>query len=285
MDELKGSRPTVVWIGHGAMGKPMSSLLADAGHDVISIDFRKVAEPGRLREQLAEVKYAFTCLPGPNDVLSTWKELAVLLQPGATLIDVSTIGPATAVQLSSLAYGSGHQALDCPVSGGPSGARTGSLVVMVGGSKAALDHVKPLLERFGTIIHCGESGAGQRMKLINQIVLAATLGGLGAGFEAARSNGLDTSLVHDVLSRGVNRGFLLDALWPQMQRQAHDEGFKATHLMKDIDLAINEVLNSSGLSAAVHREVHCWLARAVERSGENVATQAIHLGVRSQDTK
>ncbi|GAA4482630.1 NAD(P)-dependent oxidoreductase [Rhodococcus olei] len=271
-------RDTVAWVGFGAMGRPMADRLTAAGHRVIPLDPRTDRDPAAV---LAEADVAVTCLPGPDEVRAVWTGpggLVEAMRPGSVLVDVSTIGPATAVDLAEAAAARGMVALDCPVSGGPQGAVAGTLAVMAGGDPDAVDRVRPMLETFGTVHECGKPGSGQAVKLINQSVLAGMLGGLGLGFALATRSGIDPELMHGVLSGGVVRGFLTDALWPLMAADDLAAGFAAKHMVKDIGLC-REYARDAAVSEALLDTVDSWLRTAMEVRGGGVATQAIGQGV------
>src|SRR6202165_2473974 len=170
------------FIGLGKMGRPMTQRLLAAGYtvhvfnrsrgavDALVADGATAAESAAQVAQRAEV--VMTALPTPDSVQSVFTEIASVARSGQTYIDHSTVSPGLnrwgAEQLKS----HGADFLDAPVSGGPAGAQAGTLTVMVGGEQAVFDKTLPVLEAFGKNIRlCGPVGAGQVVKLINQLLV------------------------------------------------------------------------------------------------------------------
>ncbi|TQC41225.1 NAD(P)-dependent oxidoreductase, partial [Rhodococcus sp. WS4] len=268
-------------LGLGAMGRPMADRLTTAGYHVIPLEMRAGRDPDAVAAALAATDVVVTCLPGPDEVRDVWTGSGGLLEvmrTGSVLIDASTIGPATAMELADAAAERGMVALDCPVSGGPQGAAAGTLAVMAGGDADTIERVLPILETFGTVHQCGKPGSGQAVKLINQSVLAGMLGGLGLGYALTERCGVGPELMHRVLSGGVVRGFLTEALWPLMASDDLDAGFAAKHMVKDIRLC-REYARDAAVPAALLDTVEGWLVAAMEVRGHSVATQAIGQGV------
>lgn len=270
------------WIGRGEMGAPMVARLEAAGHEVVPLAGRPPRDRARLADGVAGLHVAMTCLPGPAEVTDVWAGPDGLLEvvaAGTVLVDLSTIGPSAAVGLAERADAVGVRAVDCPVSGGPAGAAAGSLSLMPGALDVSyIEEVRPLLEELGTVHPCGGAGSGQAVKLVNQSVLAGMLGGLGLGYALAEASGTDPAFVQRVLSGGVVRGFLLDALWPLMAEDRLEGGFAARHMVKDLGLA-RELARDHALPEDLLDVVESWLMAAMDVAGPAVATQAIAHGI------
>ena len=130
--------------------------------------------------------------------------------------------------------------LDAPVSGGPAGAESQSLAVMVGGDAGVLARVRPLLERLGAaVVHHGPAGAGQSMKITNQIAMAGAMLGVCESFLFAKANGLDQQTVFHTLEAGIAGSPLMRYIWPRLASRDMEPGFRVEHLLKDLGLALD----------------------------------------------
>ena len=146
------------------------------------------------------------CVTGDEDVtevaLGTDGVLAGMAS-GGTLVVHSTVHPETCVRLRGLAAEKGVSVLDAPVSGGGHAAEQGTLLVMVGGEAAVLEHVRPVLATFGEpILHLGEVGAGQTAKLVNNLVFTAQIALSLETFAFVDELGLDGAAMAQVFERG-----------------------------------------------------------------------------------
>ena len=125
--------------------------------------------------------------------------------------------------------------LDAPVSGGDSGAREGTLTIMVGGDLAAFEECLPVLQVLGKkVVHMGATGSGQLTKLANQILVACNMVGVCECLNFAKRAGLDVGKVIDSLSAGAASSWSLVNLGPKMTRRDFSPGFKVKLLQKDL---------------------------------------------------
>ena len=155
------------------------------------------------------------------------------------LIDFTTSSPGMAERLAEHATAHGAMALDAPVSGGDVGAREGRLSIMVGGPEAALQSAQPLFEHLGkTIVHHGDPGAGQRAKLVNQILVAGGMLGLAEAMAFCEQSGLNHERVLQSVSAGAAGSWAVDHLAPRVARGDFDPGFFVAHLKKDLGLVL-----------------------------------------------
>jgi 3-hydroxyisobutyrate dehydrogenase-like beta-hydroxyacid dehydrogenase len=207
-------------IGLGTMGGPMASNIVRAGLNLTVFDVR--AEPAaRLAAEGASVATSPAELARTADVVllvvvdeaqadavlvGTPEQPGVLqfAAPGSVVVIHSTIGPQACRRLADLAAARGIDLLDAPISGGPSGARAGSLAVMVGGDEAALARCRFAIEPVGAeIVHVGPVGAGQLAKLANNMVLAITMQAVHEALMLGREAGIDPDLLLQVLGSGA----------------------------------------------------------------------------------
>src|SRR5262245_45457313 len=186
----------IAFIGLGNMGRPMAANLVKAGHQVTAFDLvaalrdQAKADGAALAESsVAAVRGAdvtITMLPAGNDVLSVWNEVIPAMTKGTLIIDCSTIDVGSAKQAHGLAAQHGMPSVDAPVSGGTGGAKGATLTFMCGGDEKSFAAAKPVLEKMGKkIVHCGGGGAGQGVKICNNMVLAVSMIAVGEAFALA----------------------------------------------------------------------------------------------------
>src|SRR5207237_1173237 len=168
--------------GLGKMGRPMATRLLQAGHQVQAFnrsrgpvdELAKLgAAPGASAAEAAgRAEVILTALPTAEAVARVYDELARSARAGQVYADHSTVSLELNRRCSAQLRERGAQFLDAPVSGGPAGAQAGTLTVMVGGDKAAFDSALPVFQAFGKNIRlCGGVGAGQAIKLVNQLLV------------------------------------------------------------------------------------------------------------------
>ena len=208
---------TVGVIGLGLMGKPMARRLLGAGFTVAVFNrsapaIEELASEGAVPQRSARAVAAasdvvITMLPDGPDVSAVLRGpdgVFAGARPGALAIDMSTIAPATAVELAAAARAGGLAFLDAPVSGGSEGAAAGSLTIMVGGEAGDVARAEPVFRALGTTItHCGPAGAGQIVKACNQLVVALNIAGLSEALVLAARSGVDPRTVVRVLGGGL----------------------------------------------------------------------------------
>jgi len=162
-------------------------------------------------------------------------------RPPRVIVDFTTSSPTLARLLAEEGRGRRIGVLDAPVSGGDIGARNASLSIMVGGDAAVLDEVRPVLERLGrTIVHHGGPGSGQHAKMVNQILIAATMMGVCEGLLYARAAGLEVGKVIESVSSGAAGSWSISNLGPRIAGGDFEPGFYVEHFLKDLGIALDE---------------------------------------------
>ena len=219
---MTGSRSkTIGFIGLGIMGKPMVRNLVKAGYhlvvhnrsraavDELTAEWGQVVAGTSPADVTGQADIVITMLPDSPDVRDVvFGENGILaaIRPGQLLVDMSTIAPATAVEVDDALVAKGASAVDAPVSGGDKGAIAGTLSIMVGGSEADVARVMPLFEAMGkTIVHLGGPGAGQITKACNQIVVAINYAAVSEALVLAQRSGVDPAKVGQVLGGRTRR--------------------------------------------------------------------------------
>ncbi|MGD8457899.1 MAG: NAD(P)-binding domain-containing protein [Anaerolineales bacterium] len=244
---------TVGYIGLGIMGKPMARNIMKAGFPLVVHNRSKDsvqelvsegAKAARSPKEIAEqVDIVFTNLPDSPDV-----ELVALgkdgiiegAKKGLIFVDNSTIKPATARYISVKFKEKGVACFDAPVSGGDIGAINGTLTIMVGGPKDALDKALPVFEAMGkSITHTGEAGTGQIAKCANQIMVAAQMVAMGELLILARKTGADPRKVVQAIKGGAAQCWTLDIKPERLFSGNREPGFKAYMQAKDLGIVMD----------------------------------------------
>ena len=244
---------TIGFIGVGVMGRPMVKNLLKAGYEVAVYSRTRA----KLADFLAEtgVQWCDTpaaCAAGrdavitmvgyPQDVEQVYfGENGILsaAKPGAYLIDMTTTDPALSVRIAEQGGARGLHVLDAPVSGGDTGAKNGTLSIMVGGEETDCKACLPLLEAMGKqIVYEGPAGAGQHTKMANQIAIAGTIAGVCEALAYAERAGLDPDRLLASISKGAAGSWQMENLMPKMVRADYAPGFFLKHFIKDMKIAL-----------------------------------------------
>jgi 3-hydroxyisobutyrate dehydrogenase len=165
--------------------------------------------------------------------------------PGALLIDCSTIDVATAREVIAASAKAGLAMIDAPVSGGVGGAAAGTLTFMCGGSDSAFARARPVLEAMGrNIFHAGGPGAGQSAKVCNNLMLAIEMIAVSEGFALADRLGLDRQKLFDIASTATSQCWAMTSYCPvpgpvpaSPANRDYQAGFTVAMMLKDLELA------------------------------------------------
>lgn len=242
---------TVGWIGTGIMGSSMVGHLLRAGYRVrVHSRTKAKAQPlldagATWADSPAEAARGADAVCSnvglPSEVEEVYFGTAGVLSAassGQVLIDFGTSPPSFARRAAAAAAAKGAAAIDAPVSGGDIGARNATLSIMVGGDERAVARAMPILSRLGkTIVRQGEAGAGQRTKIVNQILVAANTLGMCEALHFASRSGLDLQRVLDAVGGGAAASWSIQVLAPRVLKGDFDPGFIVEHLVKDLRIA------------------------------------------------
>lgn len=255
MTDASAKRPTIGFVGLGAMGWPMAACLVRAGFVVIGHDARNgvgarfAAEMGAVAAESindigARADVVITMLPNSsivNDVLFGEGALAARLRPGVMVIEMSSGVPSATRDIGERLMQRGIKMIDAPVSGGVKRAKSADLAIMAGGAEADIASVVPILNAMGrSVMRTGELGSGQAMKALNNLVSAA---GFLVGVEAmliGKKAGLDPAVMVDVLNASSGRNNSTDAKFKQfVLSRSFDSGFSLDLMVKDLGIALD----------------------------------------------
>ncbi|HJO80816.1 MAG: 2-hydroxy-3-oxopropionate reductase [SAR202 cluster bacterium] len=239
-------------IGLGIMGKPMARNMMKAGYsvtvyDIVGAAVEEVVTDGAAsassaREVAEKAPVVITMVPdsadseaailGPNGVLEG-------ASAGHVVVDMSSIAPGSSQKIAAACEAQGVAFLDAPVSGGEPGAVAGTLAIMVGGKKDVFDAQYALMESMGgSIVLCGDYGAGNTTKLANQIIVAANIEAVGEALTLTKKAGLDPQVVLEAIQGGLAGSTVLNAKGPMMIEGNFTPGFRIRLHHKDLNNAL-----------------------------------------------
>lgn len=254
----------IAYLGMGIMGAAMAHNLLKAGYSVtvynrtrtrpalVELEQNGAKVADSLADCVRDADIVFSCLGDEHDVAEVLIGSGGVIEHvrSAIVVDFSTIGPAMAIKIASAFEQAGLKFLDAPVTGGDVGARLGTLTIMVGGDKTAFDKIQPVLSAMGkTIVHCGQSGSGQALKLCNQVLCAVNLIAVVESFDLAKKLGLSPALVVDALGSGAGGSWALNTLGPRILKEDFAPGFSIQHMLKDLRLvkeSLSEIQAQNG---------------------------------------
>ncbi|RVT85282.1 3-hydroxyisobutyrate dehydrogenase [Rhodobacteraceae bacterium CCMM004] len=238
------------FIGLGNMGAPMAANLAAAGHtvtghDVAGTEAAGVTPAATAAEAAQGADVVITMLPNGAILRQVAEAVVPAMQPGAVLLDCSTVDVETARDVADLARAAGLGALDAPVSGGVGGAAGGTLTFMVGGDAEAFETARPLFDVMGQkAVHCGPSGNGQAAKICNNMILGVTMIATCEAFALADKLGLSRQAMFDVVSTSSGYSWTMNAYCPapgvgptSPADNGYRPGFAADLMLKDLRLS------------------------------------------------
>ena len=239
------------FIGLGVMGQPMAGHLINAGHDLnlyrVKKKSRTLVEMGGRAEETAKAvaeasDIIILMLPDTADVEAVLfgdASVAEGLSAGKTVIDMSSILPVATRDFAHRIGAMGCAYLDAPVSGGEAGAKAATLSIMVGAAQKDFDSMLPILEVMGgKITHVGEVGAGQTVKIANQIMVALTIGAVSEGLLFASKAGVDPAKAREAIMGGLASSKILEMHGQRMIDRTFEPGFRISLHQKDINNAL-----------------------------------------------
>lgn len=282
------AKPKVGFIGLGIMGQPMALNLLKAGFELTVYNrtaekARPVVEAGAVqvyspKEVAQNSDIIITIVTGPDDVKEVIlgpNGVAEGARPGSIVVDMSTISPKVAREVHAALAEKGIGMLDAPVSGGDTGAKAGTLSIMVGGDAELVEKCRGVFEAMGKkITHVGGPGMGQLTKLVNQVLVALNLMATCEALTFAAKAGADLEKVLEAVSGGAAGSWQLSNLGPKMVEGDYRPGFMVKLLQKDLKLALEEsdLLHVPLLGTSL---VHQLLRKAEDAGWGDEGTQAL----------
>ena len=269
----------VGFIGLGVMGEPICrNLVKKSGKRVIAFDLSP--EPlARLRSDGAEIGASvadvvgqsdvlFLCLPSAKHVCAVFEGDGILknVRQGQVVVDLGTSSVSQTREFAGQLKAKGASWADAPIARTRQAAQDGTLSVMVGGSRELYAAVEPLIRCFATdVTHCGDVGAGQVTKILNNMVLFETVNALAEAVAVAKHNGVDPKLLLDTLSKGSADSFALrnhgmKAIVPGV---FPERAFSTEYALKDLSYAL-ELADDAGVKIRGAELVGTVLQEAID---------------------
>ena len=276
------------FIGVGVMGKSMVRNLMKGGYEVSIYSRTKgktldvIAEGAiwcdSVAECVADKDVIITIVGFPKDVEEVYfgpKGVIANVKPGTYLIDMTTTSPKLSLQIYKQAKKKNVFALDAPVSGGDTGAKNGTLSIMVGGDKDVFDTMLPILSCMGkSIIYEGPAGCGQHTKMANQIAISGTIAGVCEALIYAKKVGLDVDKMFNSISKGAAASFQMNTVIPRIEKGDFAPGFFLKHFVKDMKIANEEAVDAS-LQLQVLQDVLKMYQELEQKGFGDLGTQAL----------
>jgi 3-hydroxyisobutyrate dehydrogenase/2-hydroxy-3-oxopropionate reductase len=243
------------FVGLGKMGQPMVKRLLAAGFevhvynrtpqktDVLVSEGAKAAESARQVAERADI--VMTALPTTDTVEAVYAEMAEAARAGQVYVDHSTVSPGLNRSCAEQLQERGAGFLDAPVSGGPAGAQAGTLTVMVGGDQATFDKALPALQSFGKNIRlCGPTGAGQVVKLINQLLVGVHTSAIAEAAVFGARLGADPQVVLDLIGTSFGGSTMMTRNLPRFISRDFSPATPVSLILKDLGLIHDEAKNA-----------------------------------------
>jgi 3-hydroxyisobutyrate dehydrogenase-like beta-hydroxyacid dehydrogenase len=263
----------VGFIGLGIMGSRQAANLVRAGHDLQVFNRTRETAEAWAAEHKAEVADSPRAAAEGADAVITMvvdgaQVEAMLLgedgalggAPDGTLfIDCSTIAPGDARRLGEILRERGHGLVDAPVTGSAPKAEDGTLTIMAGGRDEDMARAMPLLEAMGKlIVHCGDVGQGQAVKVISNSVSAINCAAIAQALVVGRRAGVDLESLVEVMGAGSANSTMLELKGRPMLEHDFSPLFKLEHMLKDVGLCLDEARTAGApfLFAALARELY-----------------------------
>jgi 3-hydroxyisobutyrate dehydrogenase-like beta-hydroxyacid dehydrogenase len=279
---------TVAVLGTGLMGKPMAANLLRAGFKL------KVWNRTRSKAETLESLGA-TVYDKPSDAVQGARAVVMMLengavvtevllgagvlencQPNTLIIDMSSIAPAIAKDHAELVQAKGCAYIDAPVSGGTVGAENAKLAIMAGGLEQDILESSALFGALGKVTHVGPHGRGQLCKLVNQAIVAVTIGAVSEGLLLAKAGGADPAKVREAIMTGFCQSRILELHGERIVQGNFEPGGTVKNQLKDLRTVL-DVAKQLELQLPLTQKVCGLFADLAARGGESYDHSALYL--------
>jgi 3-hydroxyisobutyrate dehydrogenase len=284
-------------IGLGNMGRGMALTLKRQGFEVVGTDVaiatrEALSKEGitvreTIGEVVAECDIVLLSLPTAaivEDVVTGSGGILANAKPGLLVVDTSTSHPETTRRLAEKLRRAGMRMLDAPVSGGPKGAITGTMAMVIGGTKEDLAEAEPVLAAMtAKRVHVGEIGAGHVAKIANNLFAAAHLLIAGEVTRMAEKAGVPTEQLLQGINAGSGRSFITEHSYPTwIVNGKFDSGFTMKLMRKDVRLS-QELISALAMDLPMAAKVaELWALSAQSIADDEDFNRIVELGTRDQ---
>lgn len=280
------------FIGLGIMGRGMAHNLLDAGFpltvwnrtaskmdDLVAAGAARGTSPADVTSRSEIVITCVSDTPDVEQVILGDDGVLHGAEPDKLVIDTSTINPDVTMSIAEKLREQGVHMLDAPISGGSEGAQKGTLSIMIGGDARQVERAMPALQAMGkTITHVGDNGAGQKVKLVNQILVVGTMQAISEALVFAQAGGLDLETTLNAVSGGAAGSWMLSNRGPQVVNRDWRPGFTIDLQQKDMRLVMEAVdslgvpLPVTGLVSQLYRTLQ---AQGLGEEGNHALVKAL----------
>lgn len=272
------------FVGLGIMGSRQAANLAGAGYTLTVYNRTRATAEAWAAEHGGVVAGTPAEVGAASDIVITMvvdgeqvhdallgpDGVAAGAAPGVLCVDMSTIAPAQTRAIGALLAEHGLRLLDAPVTGSSPKAQDGTLTIMAGGGAEDFQRARPLLEVMGElVVHVGELGQGEMLKIINNSVAAANATTLGEALLVAQRTGVDLDALVQVMGRGSGGSAMLDLKSPAMRTHDYTTLFKLEHMLKDVRLCLEAGQDASAAFPAASRARDVLVAAMAGGHGED----------------
>lgn len=282
----------VSFLGLGVMGSAIARHIGRAGHNLTifnrspqrindwheanpDLDVRVATSPANAAEGADIV---ITCVGNDDDLADVVlgpRGVFKTLRRGGIFIDHTTVSARIARQISVEARDLQIHCVDAPMTGSQIGAENGTLTLMCGGRKDAIEAARPVMESYSQrIVHVGKAGSGQTAKMANQICIAGIVASLAEAVRFAQASHLDMERVYEAISGGAAQSWQMDNRLKTMNADEFDFGFAIDWMRKDLGLAMDEG-RGLGVSLPMTALINQFYADVQAMGGGRLDTSAI----------
>ncbi len=277
------------FIGLGKMGMPMAARLLQAGHAVHVFNrsrgamdalAKQGAQPAASAADAAQrAEVILTALPTQETVEQVFEELAASARAGQVYADHSTVSLATNRRCAERLLARGAKFLDAPVSGGPAGAKAGTLTVMTGGEQGAFEVALPVFQAFGKNIRlCGPVGSGQAVKLVNQLLVGVHTAAIAEAAVLGVKLGADPQTVLELIGTSFGGSTMMTRNLPRFISRDFSAATSVRLLLKDLGI-IHDEAKAAQVPLLARRARRTALPRGdgprLRRGGHGLAGEAL----------
>ncbi len=272
-------KETIGFIGLGIMGRGMAHNLLNAGFDVhvwnrtetrmaplLAAGAHGALDASTVASRSDVILLCLSDTPDVEEVLFGNNGVVEGAKPGSLIIDTSTISPQATLDMEARLHEKSLRMLDAPISGGSEGAANGTLSIMVGGDKKDFVRAKSILESIGSqITHVGSTGAGQMVKLVNQILVVGTMQAISEALIFAQKGGLDLRKMLAAVEHGAAASWMLSNRANQAIVRDFTPGFTIDLQQKDLRLVL-EAADALGVPLPMTSQIF-QLYRSLQERG------------------
>ena len=279
----------IAWIGTGVMGTSMATNLSKQGHSLTLFNRSPVKAHHAatlcngvvctsIAEAVKDADYIFTIVGYPKDVEEVMLSKGGVFdsaKKNALIIDMTTSLPSLAAKLYEIGKERGLRVMDAPVSGGDSGAKKGTLSIMVGGDAKDFEEANPLFACMGTnVVYMGPAGNGQHTKAANQIAVAGATAAMTEAIVYAKQVGLEPERMLAAIGAGAAGSWQLQNMAPRVLKEDFGPGFFIKHFIKDMRI-VNQEMNERDTYLKMLNTVLALYEEMANQGHENDGTQAL----------